>query len=904
MRLSLNKNEYNIRYKNSELYKAKQNAVSFKGLPHNLMKAISNAMDRSSLLTGPSKTFDVTTALKTIRKRIGLSADVLYEHIKGDEIIRQGIIEKDGKIQFKNKKPLRLLINGILYPITKVPFYILYGFTNLLKKFRFFRNSNWLKRFEKSSFYQITHSYMKKDDKLGALQGLMQVSVKDNFFGARTKRILQNTAKMFDSKCGNYNGVHERVITRLVTGFIPAFFLANDAYNLAILCTNNKKDAQNEKNLRFKQEIRRVGSNAYLQLITLGALSKFINKSKTWFVGVTMGTILFSEIYSRLRTGKKIYFISPKEAKEINREEKRQILKNKMEKGLSFVLDEAPTPIRVNLNGVNKFIKSSNNKFAGLNKTEIKDKIIKPKSKENSILSVSSLAKYFGLVLVAGLALKGLKKVPLKKDFTIGNIFDVIAKRVNKFYKSITMMKNQISKSDFDKIFKKMRDCKFGVIADGYERVILDYQKLIAVNSENTKGLVSSLRKIGRQDLADFMAIFDENSKISGGLLKKLKIKLQEQNLEVLKRHLRINKANTLADEMSRIEYKPQKGSFLSKLFGIKGGKEKAQELDYPAMRKLFSKPENEKYKEIFENAFAVDDCTVKTGLLRQVRNALRKTKNDEYFGVWRHFSNEIKSKVDSLDVYDLGKKKIPFVKDAIDFCIEPFKFIWKYGTLSYSGLQKLCGLMKVHPKKAVNDIDLIAKAVNTLTHKVSMSDKAFTDMFNEKIVKGFNTTTMSKVVNSELSALAKSASVITTISFRMADHYNMVMLKSNGDDVDEAEQKRKERFVQELSRFFWQQLFVQLFNNTFSHTYNASLLGASVINTADTTIGEICTRKSVSLPVMASTKEEIMQLEKDNLSGDGLKSKFFRFMSKLTGKKVLSERDLEKRNKQKSENK
>ena len=82
------------------------------------------------------------------------------------------------------------------------------------------------------------------------------------------------------------------------------------------------------------------------------------------------------------------------------------------------------------------------------------------------------------------------------------------------------------------------------------------------------------------------------------------------------------------------------------------------------------------------------------------------------------------------------------------------------------------------------------------------------------------------------------------------------------------------------------------MFNNTFSKTYNASLLGASAVNTASTTIGEICTRKAVSMPISASSKEEIIQLEKENLSGDGIKSKFFRFMSKLTGKQILSERE------------
>ena len=89
--------------------------------------------------------------------------------------------------------------------------------------------------------------------------------------------------------------------------------------------------------------------------------------------------------------------------------------------------------------------------------------------------------------------------------------------------------------------------------------------------------------------------------------------------------------------------------------------------------------------------------------------------------------------------------------------------------------------------------------------------------------------------------------------------------------------------------------MFINMFNNSFAHTYNASLLGASVVNAASTYATETCTRKAVGIPTKSISKEEIIQLEKDNLSGDGIKSKFFRFMSKLTGKQIISERETKK---------
>ena len=292
--------------------------IAFRGGVQSIISGISSSMDNRRFLTSISQDFNTGNILSTVRGRIGKSADTLFEHIIGDDLIKQGLIMEGGTLKFKSKKPLRMLIDGILYPIAKIPFYIFYGGLNKLKKFKAVKNSNWLRNFEQSSFYKATHSYMKKDDKLNSLRGVLEIgAMKDAMNeGMWNKLVLQNTSKTFDPKLGNYNGVHERALTRIVTGFIPAVFLANDAHNLSILCNNNKKEAQTEKKLRFSQETKRVVSNAYIQLITLGALSKFINRSKGWFVGVTVGTILITEVYSRLATGKRIHFISEKEAKE------------------------------------------------------------------------------------------------------------------------------------------------------------------------------------------------------------------------------------------------------------------------------------------------------------------------------------------------------------------------------------------------------------------------------------------------------------------------------------------------------------------------------------------------------------------------------------------------------------
>ena len=102
-----------------------------------------------------------------------------------------------------------------------------------------------------------------------------------------------------------------------------------------------------------------------------------------------------------------------------------------------------------------------------------------------------------------------------------------------------------------------------------------------------------------------------------------------------------------------------------------------------------------------------------------------------------------------------------------------------------------------------------------------------FKEFVKDNRLKAFNADSMSHLSNAELSNLAKAAGTAATLWFLMTDNYNMVMLKSNGNNVEGAETKFKERAVQETSRLFYQALLIDLFNCTFSKQYHKSLLGA-----------------------------------------------------------------------------
>ena len=69
---------------------------------------------------------------------------------------------------------------------------------------------------------------------------------------------------------------------------------------------DDKDKANKEKKARFRQEVSRIGINAYITLITFGALQKLMNNSNLGIMLTTGLTALFTESVSRLSNGKHI----------------------------------------------------------------------------------------------------------------------------------------------------------------------------------------------------------------------------------------------------------------------------------------------------------------------------------------------------------------------------------------------------------------------------------------------------------------------------------------------------------------------------------------------------------------------------------------------------------------------
>ena len=260
---------------------------------------------------------------------------------------------------------------------------------------------------------------------------------------------------------------------------------------------------------------------------------------------------------------------------------------------------------------------------------------------------------------------------------------------------------------------------------------------------------------------------------------------------------------------------------------------------------------------------------------------------------------------------YRIIKGVIKASTHGIERKIANGKDVSSFGRAINTAVNEVFGKSK--PKKPQTLNDIFAYSIPNLIQKAqkvesgALTDKQFKDFVQTSIQRSFNNISRSKTSNTDLAMITKLASSTVTSAFLIADNYNMVMLKSNGEDKENATQKAKERLVQRISGIFYQTLFMKWFNSTFQATYHKSLLGMSAVCASNTIATEFFTRKSIGMPIRRKSLDELIALDEKNLNRKGLAGKYFRFMSQLTGKKSLGERvaaDSRTQNSQKQNNK
>lgn len=682
--------------------------------------------------------YSITEFNRFIKEKSGIEhsiVDGLFNHVKKSDLTKKMVEIKNDKIIFSKKTVPQLIWDGLIYPFKILPADILNGTVSLIGKIKPFKG--WSEKTLETPFFKSIRQRSKIDAEVNALRGLFETAenLKDKPIDNTASKMFQQSVKMFDPKTGNYDTKHERSLNRLVSGLPPAIFLANDAYNLSRMMDDDKKAASHEQKTRFKQEAARIGFNAYITLITLGALQKYINNSAMGIMLMTGATTLTTEAFSRLINGKHITRLTPDEARAEN-------AKNNAPEA-----EIKPEPSFKN-NGEKK-----------------EEKHQKP------LLSFGTIMKASAAIIAGGFAVKGLRRLPV-----VEKQWKAFSGYFKKMYKNMTEIPEfKISKSELDKITQVLEENHFAELADKYKKV--------AANAQNGEFINLGAKDKKIKPLVNFVIAPFKFAWSTVTLPYNLVMKVV---------NVFVKKPKTLSLAIN------DKGT----LDAIVKNYAKERGVNATEVEKFI---ENVKAKKIAKDATLTD---VEQGLINRIS-----------------------------DVSSLAKS-----------------------------------------------IENIGKEAS----KKNLSPEKFQSYVRDNILKAFNVDTMSNISNSELSNLAKTAASIATIWFLMTDNYNMVMLKSNGNDVEGAKTKFTERFVQEGSRLFYQTLLIDLFNSTFRSQYNKSLFGMSWITLTNTTMGEWLTRKSVGVPVGTHSREDLIKLEEQQENAKGFKKSYYNFMKRLTGKRSI----------------
>ena len=350
------------------------------------------------------------------------------KHFK--EIIEKASTTENSGLKIHNNLNINLerpsyrerALSLLIYPVTKMPLDFANAVISTLKKIPGLKNTSWLDKLANKSALKNRREFLETQSNVAAVQHYFQLLTDAG--GDDYKRFAEGH-KRLAPLMPNYNSETERSVTRLVTGLIPAFFLANDAYNLSIYLNNDKELAKKEKKRRFNQELFRIGVTTALTFGILNLFTKHSNKSLTVAAGLISGMTLISEVIGRYLAGNPVLPVTAKGAKKYA--DKRKELNQP--KNPEPALQEPAE-----------------------NKTDKK-----------GFLTIGNALKVLAGLVVFGFAAEKVSKMP------------TITKKWGEFhdwYKKLYTDDFIISRDKFDDITQKLRDNHFDKIANKYDFLI------------------------------------------------------------------------------------------------------------------------------------------------------------------------------------------------------------------------------------------------------------------------------------------------------------------------------------------------------------------------------------------------------------------------------------------------
>ncbi len=824
----------------------------------------------------------------------------------------------------KDKKVGRSLVENIVFPFITLP---LYGASALLKqaqKIPFLKNT--AESLYKKPIFRIPRKLNEMDSKTDMLKGMFektQQTIKNfakekNMEEAELLKILANPEKhadkakliqeandnikenlykvgnkFFDKHTGNFNTAYERPLNRLITGAIPVAFLANDAYNLSVLCGDKKEDSEKEADERTKQEIIRICTTAYIQLLTFGAFTKQVNTIQ-WFAPVTSAaTVFVSEIFSRHKIGKPVFFLSKDTAQEYNQKLASKNANNNQDTVLSNPQTDKKSTKAVNTTNLLN-LEPETSVFKGFNKLSSPASIAsfssaggkdKKKEQKKALMNFSTFKQ--GVIILTGtfFGLNFLKNSSLTKNSALITTVSDAGKYLKKnIYNRLAKKDFEITEETYNSVINSLKQAGGEKVAEGHDFIKGKYSAM----AENgmIKLFKSSLNSSGRQKVIEktLEQAKNLNNSLTGNEAKiieeALKTAIKQSEADIAEN----NSAKAAKKAMEIIKNKKvnlneeQIKKLTQTVTEEINNNAKKETIKIDTKIRPFVDIITEPFKFIYSAArlpfkFAKSgiNLIVKPVEMKAAEAALGKAELSKFEqGVHRVITEifgeeDVKTRKLSQDVFanameQLEKKTLPYRKAE----------------------KALQDAVKAGKSKAE-----IAK----LTKAAEVEKQKLTDYINDSVGKSFNGITQSSNKNTDLALMSKLASSTVTSAFLVADNYNMVMIKTNGEDSEEAKEKANERIIQRLSGLFYQALFINWFNATFRSTYNSSLTGMASVAVPNTITTEVLMRSSIGMPIGRKTIDELNEMDRENENRTGFTGKYFEFMRLLTGKKPLKDR-------------
>ena len=990
--------------------------VSFKGAPVSVIKHADDLMEVFSQHYG------------NIGHRIGKKVEKLVTAEDTSEILKKSsrFIQENGTLQIQDKGIARSLGENLVFPFVNLPLYgaswaikqvqkiapdgAKEGLEKLYKKplLRVPRKLNELdaKTNQLKGIFEKTDDIVKKfaEKKDMKLEDVLALLTKKDITDEAEKKLVQEaneyikeeyykvSNKFFDKHTGNFNTAYERPLNRIVTGLIPVAFLANDAYNLSVMCGDDEKTSKKEAAERRSQEISRVFTTAYIQLLTFGAFAKQVN-TLPWFTPLTSAlTVLFSETSSRLRLGKPVFFLSKEKAKAHNQKEKE---KEKIEAGktdvakpekqaqaTTSVKQDAPvvaqTPVQTT--SYNQLSNTDSKVFTSFKagKKEEAGKAGENKPEERkALINFETFKKGVIILVTGGFALSFLKNSSFTKNSAFMNMINEASEWCKKnIYNKLAFKDFEISKAEFEKVKATLDASGCGKIAEGHSYIAQKFSNGAFDDAENTviKLFKGSVSKSKAQDIAT-SAVEEAKGKTSiippaEEIIQKLKTALgtdaeAELPIEELIKKLKeavTPDAEAIKKDPSLEETANSLLKEIKKAIGIDSSKKLSiddlfESLEVSLKTKSQKELSAEDLAETLKIAIGLENTAIaemKYGKVAQkaldiLRNKKLIVETADTKTLKATLTEAIKKNAEEKAI-QVDTKLRPFV----DIVTQPFKFIASAAKLPFKIVTTLINMAtsKIEKKAAkaligeaeLSDFEnaihrvvkeiygeksgkegktcqtIFANAMEKLQKKTLPYRKAeealnkaikggneseiaaarealkkakndLTIYVNTAVEKSFDGVTQSSNKNTDLAMMSKLASSAVTSAFLVADNYNMVMLKSDGEDKEGAKEKANERIIQRLSGLFYQTLFINWFNATFRSTYNSSLKGMAAVAIPNTITTELLTRSSIGMPIGRKSYEQLQELDRKNENRTGFAGKYFKFMRLLTGKKPLKDR-------------